>query len=47
MMRPVAAALLLAAALALPARAEIEIEPVTSPGGITAWLYEEHSHPDR
>lgn len=35
----------LLAALALPARAEIEITPVTSPGGITAWLYEEHSIP--
>jgi zinc protease len=39
------AALGLLAALALPARAEIDITPVTSPGGITAWLYEEHSIP--
>lgn len=39
------AALGLLAALALPLRAEIEITPVTSPGGITAWLYEEHSIP--
>jgi zinc protease len=31
--------------LALPARAQIEITPVTSPGGITAWLYEDHSIP--
>jgi zinc protease len=38
------AALLLAAA-ALPARAEIRITPVTSPGGLTAWLYEDHSIP--
>jgi zinc protease len=29
----------------LPARAEIEITPVTSPGGITAWLYEDHTIP--
>lgn len=35
-------ALLLAA---MPARAEIAITPVTSPGGITAWLYEDHSIP--
>ncbi len=42
-----AVALTLAAALALvaPARAEIDIEVVTSPGGITAWLYEERSIP--
>ena len=32
-------------ALALPARAEIEIKQVTSPGGIAAWLVEEHSIP--
>ena len=38
-------ALLACRALALPARAEIEIQAVTSPGGITAWLYEEHSMP--
>ncbi|MCB1351604.1 MAG: insulinase family protein [Rhodobacteraceae bacterium] len=31
--------------LAPPARAEIEIQEVTSPGGITAWLYEEHTIP--
>jgi zinc protease len=30
---------------ALPARAEIAIQEVTSPGGITAWLVEEHSIP--
>jgi hypothetical protein len=30
---------------ALPVWAEIEIVPVTSPAGITAWLYEEHSIP--
>ncbi|RVV98186.1 insulinase family protein [Mesobaculum littorinae] len=30
---------------ALPVRAEVEIEEVTSPGGITAWLVEEHSIP--
>jgi len=37
-----AMALLLAA---LPARAEIQIQEVTSPGGITAWLVEDHSIP--
>ncbi|WP_420585860.1 M16 family metallopeptidase [Ruegeria sp.] len=31
--------------IALPAWAEIEIEEVTSPGGITAWLVEDHSIP--
>ncbi len=30
---------------ALPARAEIDIQEVTSPGGISAWLVEEHSIP--
>lgn len=39
------AAALLAAAAALPARAEFTITPVTSPGGITAWLYEDHTTP--
>lgn len=34
-----------AVALALPARAAVEITEVTSPGGITAWLVEEHSIP--
>ncbi|MFM2389453.1 MAG: hypothetical protein RLZZ437_1008 [Pseudomonadota bacterium] len=31
--------------LALPLRAEIAIQEVTSPGGITAWLVEDHSIP--
>jgi len=31
--------------IALPAWAEIEIEEITSPGGITAWLVEDHSIP--
>ncbi|MCX7643876.1 MAG: insulinase family protein [Rhodobacteraceae bacterium] len=35
----------LAAVLALPVRAAVEIQEVTSPGGITAWLVEEHSIP--
>ncbi|MFW8635937.1 M16 family metallopeptidase [Cribrihabitans pelagius] len=39
------AAALAACFLALPAWAEIEIEEVTSPGGITAWLVEDHSIP--
>ncbi len=30
---------------ALPLRAEIAIQEVTSPGGVTAWLVEEHSIP--
>ncbi|MDJ0824496.1 MAG: pitrilysin family protein [Rhodobacter sp.] len=30
---------------ALPARAAVEIQEVVSPGGITAWLVEEHSIP--
>jgi zinc protease len=32
-------------ALAVPARAEIPIREVTSPGGITAWLVEDHNIP--
>lgn len=32
-------------ALALPVRAEIAIQEVTSPGGITAWLVEDHGIP--
>jgi zinc protease len=43
--RRLAATLALLLAAALPARAEIEITPVTSPGGITAWLYEDHTIP--
>ncbi|WP_371038020.1 M16 family metallopeptidase [Rhodosalinus sp. FB01] len=39
------APLALAVFAALPARAEIEIEEVTSPGGITAWLVEDHNIP--
>lgn len=31
--------------VALPARAETDIQEVVSPGGITAWLVEEHSIP--
>ena len=40
-------ALLVAIALfaALPARAQVEIQEVTSPGGITAWLVEDHTIP--
>ena len=32
-------------ALALPAQAEMQIQEVTSPGGITAWLVEDHNIP--
>ena len=38
-------ALILTFLAALPARAEVDIQSVTSPGGITAWLVEEHSIP--
>ncbi len=38
-------ATLIAFVIALPAWAEIEIEEVNSPGGITAWLVEDHSIP--
>lgn len=41
LMSALAAALILAG----PARAAVEIQEVTSPGGITAWLVEEHSIP--
>ncbi len=41
----IAAAFAIALAAALPARAEVDIQEVTSPGGITAWLVEEHSIP--
>lgn len=37
--------LALAIVVATPARAEVDIQEVTSPGGITAWLVEEHSIP--
>jgi zinc protease len=42
MLRAVFAAFL---ALALPAHAEMQIKEVTSPGGITAWLVEDHNIP--
>ncbi|EKE43461.1 peptidase, M16 family, putative [Oceaniovalibus guishaninsula JLT2003] len=35
----------LAALVAVPVSAAVEIQEVTSPGGITAWLVEEHSIP--
>lgn len=38
-------ALILTVFAALPVRAEVEIQSVTSPGGLTAWLVEEHSIP--
>lgn len=38
-------ALIMTVALALPARAEVDIQEVTSPGGLTAWLVEEPSIP--
>ncbi len=39
------AALLAAPVLAAPLRAEVAIKEVTSPGGITAWLVEDHNIP--
>ena len=36
---------LLAVLLASPALAEVKIQEVTSPGGIKAWLVEEHGIP--
>ena len=41
----VVTALFLMMNAALPARAEVNIQSVTSPGGLTAWLVEEHSIP--
>ena len=38
-------ALALSLFAALPLRAEVDIQEVTSPGGITAWLVEDHSIP--
>ncbi|MFP1643695.1 M16 family metallopeptidase [Pontitalea aquivivens] len=38
-------AMIAAISLALPARAAVDITPVTSPGGITAWLVENHDIP--
>ncbi|MEX0306279.1 MAG: M16 family metallopeptidase [Ruegeria sp.] len=38
-------AALIAVVMALPAWAEIKIKEVTSPGGITAWLVEDHAIP--
>jgi zinc protease len=40
-----ATALFLGVAAALPARAEVDIQTVTSSGGINAWLVEEHALP--
>lgn len=40
-----ATALVIGLATALPLRAEVDIQEVTSDGGITAWLVEEHSIP--
>ncbi|RBI85847.1 insulinase family protein [Rhodosalinus halophilus] len=41
----VAAAAAIAVAAALPARAAVDIQEVTSPGGITAWLVEDQNIP--
>ena len=45
MIRAVAVALVMALAVGSAVRAEIRIVPVTSPGGIEAWLYEDHTIP--
>src|SRR6056297_2182657 len=39
------ALILIAALAALPARAGVDIKEVTTPGGINAWLVEDHSIP--
>ncbi len=44
MMR-LALAMVLALAAGLPARADVDVEEVTSPGGVTAWLVEDHTIP--
>ena len=44
-MKPILALLAAWMVAAVPAWAEIEIEDVTSPGGVHAWLVEEHSIP--
>ena len=38
-------ALVLSLFAALPLRADVDIQEVTSPGGVTAWLVEDHSIP--
>jgi len=45
MMMRLAVAFATAVVFALPARASVDIKEVTSPGGIEAWLVEEHSIP--
>ncbi len=45
LLRNLVAAFGLSLAFALPAQAEIDIKAVTSPGGINAWLVEDHSIP--
>ena len=45
MMRQLFRAAALALAFAVPARAAVEIEAVTSPGGVNAWLVEDHTIP--
>jgi zinc protease len=44
-LRPVLAALAALVTLALPALAEVKIQEVTSPGGLKAWLVEDHGIP--
>lgn len=45
MIRTLFAAIGAVALFAMPARAELNIQEVTSPGGITAWLVEDHGIP--
>ncbi len=40
-----AIAVLITAAFATPLRAAVDIQDITTPGGIHAWLVEEHSIP--
>ena len=44
-LRPLGLAFSAVLALTFPARAELNIQAVTSPGGITAWLVEDHNIP--
>lgn len=44
-LRPLCAVAALLLSLALPARAEVQIQQVTSPGGLKAWLVEDHGIP--
>ncbi|MEJ2035305.1 MAG: insulinase family protein, partial [Maritimibacter sp.] len=44
-MKQIATAFIFLLIAVLPARADVDIQEVTSPGGLHAWLVEEHSIP--